>query len=308
MKSTTYTVTVTSPKIVGATVTESFSSKRAARAFAARAPKIHNGALTAKPGEVYDFTEITGNLDARKASADAFPFLATIGGSADFRGWTGSASKLTTIGGSADFQGWTGSASKLTTIGGYAYFRGWTGSASKLTTIGGSAYFQGWTGSADTSRIKTNVGQHALDIVRAAVVAAFAKHGLALNDGILAHIVASKGGVKRVRIVGQTRISYIVERDGKTAHGNTLAEARADFLMKLGNRDTTPYKAWTRATEASLQDMIVAYRVITGACGAGVSHFLAARSFPAKFTVARAIEETRGAYGGDTFAAFFANN
>ena len=289
MKSTTYTVTVTSPKIVGATVTESFSSKRAARAFAARAPKIHNGALTAKPGEVYDFTEITGNLDARKASADAFPFLATIGGSADFRGWTGSASKLTTIGGSADFQGWTGSASKL-------------------TTIGGSAYFQGWTGSADTSRIKTNVGQHALDIVRAAVVAAFAKHGLALNDGILAHIVASKGGVKRVRIVGQTRISYIVERDGKTAHGNTLAEARADFLMKLGNRDTTPYKAWTRATEASLQDMIVAYRVITGACGAGVSHFLAARSFPAKFTVARAIEETRGAYGGDTFAAFFANN
>lgn len=155
---------------------------------------------------------------------------------------------------------------------------------------------------------KFNVSTPANESVRAALTESLAKNGLAINDGILARIVASKRGVKRVRIVGQTRISYIVERDGQTAHGATLEEARTDLLAKLGKRDTTPYKAWTRATEASLQDMIVAYRVITGACGAGVSHFLARRSLPAKFTVNRAIAETSGQYGADTFANFFDND
>ena len=75
--------------------------------------------------------------------------LTSIGGSADFRGWTGSADALTSIGGSADFRSWTGSADALTSIGGPAYFSGWTGSADALTSIGGSADFRGWTGSAD---------------------------------------------------------------------------------------------------------------------------------------------------------------
>ena len=76
--------------------------------------KTHIGGLVARKGVIYDFTEITGNLDCSMADKDtAFPNLKTIGGDADFQGWTGSADKLTTIGGYADFQGWTGSAENI---------------------------------------------------------------------------------------------------------------------------------------------------------------------------------------------------
>jgi hypothetical protein len=51
--------------------------------------------------------------------------------------------------------------------------------------------------------------------------------------------------------------------------------------------------------------MIVAYRVITGACEAGVRQFLATRKVPKKLSVAKAIEITRGAYGNEGFEGFF---
>ncbi|MGL4631551.1 MAG: hypothetical protein ACRCVT_10130 [Leadbetterella sp.] len=96
--------------------------------------------------------------DSRYFDSEGNLLIVTIGGCAYFRGWTGSANKLTSIGGCAYFGGWTGSANKLTSIGGSAYFRDWTGSANKLTSIGGSAYFGGWTGSANKL---TSIGGYA---------------------------------------------------------------------------------------------------------------------------------------------------
>ena len=238
--------------------------------------KTHIGALVAERGEVYDFTEITGTLDAKKADANAFPKLTTVGGSAHFRGWTGSAPKLTTVGGYADFRGWTGSAPKLTTVGGYADFLDWKHFREGITTNNESALHA------------------ALKLV-----------GLCEVDGILAKVIAKRGGVSRVVIVGQTKQSYIVERDGKTAHGATLAESRADLLMKLGNRDTSQFKSWTAETKVTLEEIIAAYRTITGACGQGCSHFLASKNYPPKVTVGFIIGETKGAYGHETFRNFF---
>ena len=126
-----------------------------------------------------------------------------------------------------------------------------------------------------------------------------------LVDEILAKLVSKRGGVMRVVIVGQTKQSYIVEREGKAAHGKTVAEARADLLVKIGNRDTTLYKKWTTKTSATLEEMIVAYRTITGACSQGVSHFLSAANMPAKFSVQFAMEKTVGKYGHETFKDFF---
>ena len=132
-----------------------------------------------------------------------------------------------------------------------------------------------------------------------------ALHGLTLEDGILARVICSRGGVKLVRIVGQAKISYIVQRDGHTAHGATLSEARADLLLKMGNRDTTPYRNWTTETKASLEEMIVAYRTITGACQQGVSHFLTSKNYKGKLSVQFVIDETQGRYGHDAFKKFF---
>src|ERR1019366_2268855 len=117
--------------------------------------KILMGDLTAKPGVIYEYEEITGNLIAAGADDGAFDHLTTVGGDADFQGCTGSVPKLTTVGGNAYFQGWTGSAPKLTTVGGSAYFQGWTGSAPKLTTVGGSADFQRWRSEEHTSELQS---------------------------------------------------------------------------------------------------------------------------------------------------------
>ena len=176
----------------------------------------------------------------------------------------------------------------------------------KLTTVGGSLDASGADTKTAFPKLKEqNAERAAKTICRAAMTAALALHGLTLEDGILGRVISSRGGVKRVQIVGQAKIIYIVEREGHTAHGSTLAEAHADLLMKLGNRDTTPFKAWTTETEVTLQEMIVAYRTITGACGAGVSHFLTSKNYKGKLSVAFVIKETEGRYGHEAFKGFF---
>ena len=235
---------------------------------------IHEGDLFAKPGVVYQFEQITGYLDASGADTTAFPKLTTVGGSLYARG--------------ADT---TTAFPKLTTVGGYL-----------------SIYARGAdTTTAFPKLTKKGAGDSAKAICRDALVAAIAVHGLTLEDGILSRVIGSRGGVKRVRIVGQAKISYIVQRDGHTAHGATLDEARADLLLKMGNSDTTPYLDWTTETKASLQEMIVAYRTITGACQQGVSHFLTSKNYKGKLSVQFVIDETQGSYGHDAFKAFFTN-
>ena len=255
---------------------------------------IHQGDLVAKPGTVYHFKEITGYLDARGADTKtAFPKLTTVGGYLDASG----ADTKTAF-------------PKLTTVGGYLDASGADTKTAfpKLTTVGGSLYASGAdTKTAFPKLTKRGAGDSANAICRAALVAALAIHGLALEDGILARVISSRGGVKRVKIVGRSKISYIVQRDGHTAHGSTLAEARADLLHKMGNRDTTPYRTWTTKTKASLQEMIVAYRAITGACQQGVSHFLAGKNYKGNLSVQFVINETQGRYGHEAFKQFFTN-
>ena len=294
----------------------------------------HHGNLIAKPGTVYQFEQITGSLDARGADTKtAFPKLTTVGGGLDASGaYTKTAfPKLTTVGGYLYARGADTKTAfpKLTTIGGYLDARGADTKTAfpKLTTIGGSLYASGadtktafpklttiggslYASGADTKTAfpkltKKNADDSARAFCRAALASALSLHNLTLEDGILARVIGCRGGVKRVRIVGQAKISYIVQREGYTAHGATLGEARADLLLKMGNRDTTPYQNWTTETKASLQEMIIAYRTITGACQRGVSHFLTSKNYKGKLSVQFVINETQGRYGHDTFKSFF---
>lgn len=114
-----------------------------------------------------------------------------------------------------------------------------------------------------------------------------------------------RAGVLVVRVCGRTKDSYLLSDGDRHAHGATLAEARVSLQFKIGSRDTSKYKAWNKNTSARKEEMIVAYRVITGACEAGVRSFISTRNIPEKFTVAEAVELTRGAFGNETFAAFF---
>ena len=127
-------------------------------------------------------------------------------------------------------------------------------------------------------------------------------------DGILAEALASHGPVFRVRVVGQRADSYLVtDGAGKWAHGTTLEAARDDLVFKLSDRDKDSYRTLTPTSELSFAEAVECYRVITGACAAGVKHFVEQkgvdRTKPVR--VRDILKLTEGAYGHETFAAFF---
>ena len=250
-------------------------------------------------------TTIGGYLYVRCADTKtAFPKLTTIGGYLDAYGSDTKTAfpKLTTIGGTLYAYGADTKTAfpRLTTIGGSLDASGANTKTAfpKLTTIGGTLYAYGADTKTAFPKLKSLGDESALESALKLV-------GLCKVDGILAKVINKRGGVSRVVIVGQTKQSYIVEREGKYAHGKTLAEARVDLLMKLGNRDTSQFKGWTTETKVTLEQIIVAYRTITRACGQGCSHFLASKNYPPKVTVGFIIEETKGAYGHEAFRNFF---
>lgn len=140
--------------------------------------KIHNGNLTAEPGKVYEFEEITGSLDVSGADT-TFP-------------------KLTTIGGHLNASGADTKASfpKLKTKSDYAAYK------RKMAQLGFDL--------SDPSRIMSKI---------------IKRHGDALE----------------VRIVGRSKNSWIVRKNGKTAHGKTLTEAKTNLAFKLNRQNTSRF-------------------------------------------------------------------
>src|SRR3990167_2807834 len=138
------------------------------------------------------------------------------------------------------------------------------------------------------------------------LLSSFAAAGFSFADGILARIVSTRGPVSRVVICGKTEVSYVVSDDeGNHAHGDTLAEARADLAVKRVSKDLTQFKSWTLDKAVSKSDAILAYRSITGACAKGTRLWLEQHKTPDSLTVKAIIELTAGAYGADTFKSFF---
>ena len=198
---------------------------------------------------------------------------------------------------------------KLTTIGGSLY----CGSAKevslpKLTTIGGSLD----CGSAKVSLPKLREKECGATKAIAKVQAAFRRKGFVLFDGILASIVTTKervyGKLHRLKITGQTQISFCIEADGSYSHGDTIKQARESLLYKIGNRDKSAYEKWTRETTITKKQAIESYRVITGACESGCRHFVEQHGMTnRKYKVGEIIEITKGQYGNESYCEFFAH-
>ena len=81
-----------------------------------------------------------------------------------------------------------------------------------------------------------------------------------------------------------------------------LKEAKADLKFKRVSRDLDQFKGKTKFT---LEDAILAYRSITGACALGIKDFLANQKVKKSYTVKEIIELTRGHYGHEASATFF---
>ena len=111
--------------------------------------------------------------------------------------------------------------------------------------------------------------------------------------------------VKEVIIDGENKKSYLVINGDKAAHGKTIKEAKKDLLYKIANRDTSKYKDWKLTDIKPAEEIIEAYRAITGACFYGTKYFCESIKLPKKATIEEAIKITSGQYGSDKFKEFF---
>ena len=78
-----------------------------------------------------------------------------------------------------------------------------------------------------------------------------------------------------------------------------------DFIYKISDRDTSEYNSWDLNTVRPKEEMIKAYRKITGACSFGVKEFVNSIEVEDTLSVGEVISITEGKYGSDTFYDFF---
>jgi len=224
-------------------------------------------------------------------------------------------SNVTSIGGAIYCRGsdTTAAFPALTSIGGYLDCSGsdTTAAFPALTSIGGCLDCRGsdTTAAFPLSPKINDKSCPAKSLCAAALMAAFASVGILFADGISAKKISCRVSgeisIYSVVIIGKTKKSYVIERNGIYSHGNTLAEARASLIYKLSDRDTSRFKEWGLKTVVSLEDAIFSYRAITGACEAGTRVFCERQKLKKRYTVEEIIKLTVGAYGNKDYQRFF---
>ncbi len=137
------------------------------------------------------------------------------------------------------------------------------------------------------------------------------ERGYVEADGICKKLVSRKtiGDVTVFTVRGHVdrEDSFVARKGDKFAHGETVEKAIEDLRYKITDRDTERFKAWKKTDTKPLDELIEAYRVITGACEFGVKEFMArAKVNKEAFTVSEAIKLTKGEFGSEAFSEFFA--
>ena len=128
-------------------------------------------------------------------------------------------------------------------------------------------------------------------------------------DGILSVILATKifdkYTIHATNRYGHTTTEYIAT-DGKYyAHAKSAKLAISDLRFKKEGRDTTWLEDKTLDSVLPFEDMVIAYRAITGACSGGVEGFVEIISPKEKYSIREVIELTKNQYQSNVFKNFF---
>jgi len=129
------------------------------------------------------------------------------------------------------------------------------------------------------------------------------ERGYVVADGMREKLINQK--TKHDITFYETDKGFVARKDNTFAHGNTELEALTDLKYKLSDRDPSAYKSWKLDDIKSKEDLVLAYRVITGACSYGVNNFLAKNKIPEEMKVSTAIRLTKDNYGHEKFREFF---
>jgi hypothetical protein len=100
----------------------------------------------------------------------------------------------------------------------------------------------------------------------------------------------------------------VVEKNGIYSHGETIEQAVQDFRYKIGNRDMSDYE-YLRKTKDKIpaDEIIKAYRVITGSCEIGTKMFVESiAELKSEYTLKEALKllKENNAYKFEEFEKF----
>ena len=103
----------------------------------------------------------------------------------------------------------------------------------------------------------------------------------------------------------ERKSSFVARKGGTFSHGETVEKAIEGLRYKLTDRDTSKFKNWKLTDKKSVDDLILAYRSITGACEYGVKQFCQSIDLKEKYSIKDVIKLVSGKYGSEKFEEFF---
>ena len=133
------------------------------------------------------------------------------------------------------------------------------------------------------------------------------KNGFISCDGIFMEVDSHRGNVWIGHKIGKKeKVFLVTDGNNKYSHGNTLKEAKEDLIFKVDGRRLGDFKHLTQESVLLMSEAVIAYRVITGACGFGVKDYLKNRLPKEKkeFSMTEVVELTKDEYGGRRFSEF----
>ena len=118
------------------------------------------------------------------------------------------------------------------------------------------------------------------------------------TDGVFSYVLSNKKGIKKVKTEKGETLYIVSDDNGNSAHGKTIAEARADLIYKaIAREDVEIPKQATGAEWCAI------YRAVTGACSAGVRAFVeeSGKNINESYTVEEISALVQGKYNAQLF-------
>jgi hypothetical protein len=95
---------------------------------------------------------------------------------------------------------------------------------------------------------------------------------------------------------------YVASRGDEHAHGDTMREAIEELEFKGAERNIDQFRDMPLDTRKTPSEWAFVYRMVTGACRLGTADFMSRQgALKDSYTLAEILQETRGAYGHETF-------
>jgi hypothetical protein len=135
------------------------------------------------------------------------------------------------------------------------------------------------------------------------------ERGWVVADGIRQRLISQKSQgevtIYKTEEFLTKETFYVAQKGDKFAHAKTTAEAIKDLRYKISDRDLSDFNSWKLTDKKSTDELIEAYRVITGACSEGTKMWCEGRNLKDRYTLKEVIELTKGSYASEQFARFF---